>query len=109
MVADQMDQGFGGGRGGSREGGARGDKKDGGFKRKRMKRRVAFRKKRPPADLTFDYKDISRLYQFLGDDGKVVGARISGLRGYQQRELTTAVKRARHIGFLSPLRRDFIH
>ena len=86
----------------------RGDRKA-AFKRKRPKRRVSFRKKRPPADLTFDYKDISRLSQFLGDDGKIVGARVSGLRGRQQRELTLAVKRARHIGFLSPLRRDFIH
>ncbi len=91
---------------GDRDG--RGDK--GAFnKRKRPKRRMSYRKKRPPADLTFDYKDISRLSQFLGDDGKIIGARISGLRGSQQRELTLAVKRARHIGFLSTLRRDFIH
>jgi len=111
VTADQMDEGFGGGRGGSgdRGGDRGGDRKSAAFKKKRMKRRASFRKKRPPADMTFDYKDISRLYQFLGDDGKVVGARISGLRGYQQRELTTAVKRARHIGFVSPLRRDFIH
>lgn len=85
------------------------DKDKAGFKKRRAKRRTAFRKKRPPASLQFDYKDISSLFSFLTEEGKVIAARVSGLRGSQQRQLTTAVKRARHIGYLSPVRRDFIH
>ncbi len=85
------------------------DKDKAGFKKRRPKRRTAFRKKRPPASLQFDYKDISSLFSFLTEEGKIVAARVSGLRGFQQRQLTLAVKRARHIGYLSPLRRDFIH
>lgn len=85
------------------------DKDKAGFKKKRPKRRTAFRKKRPPASLQFDYKDISALFSFLTDEGKISAARVSGLRGFQQRQLTLAVKRARHIGYLSPLRREFIH
>jgi len=85
------------------------DKDKAGFKKRRPKRRTAFRKKRPPASLQFDYKDISSLFSFISEEGKINAARVSGLRGSQQRQLTTAIKRARHIGFLSPVRREFIH
>lgn len=78
-------------------------------KKRRPKRRSNFRKKRPPATLEFKYTDISSLSQYLTEEGKIVAARVSGLRAYQQRQLTTAIKRARHIGFLSPIRRNFIY
>lgn len=69
------------------------------------KKRISFKKKRPPADLRFDYKQVQDLLPFLTEEGKIIPARVSGLRASQQRELTTAVKRARNIGFLSSVRR----
>lgn len=80
-----------------------------GMKKRRAKKKTTFRKKRPPINLEFDYKDLSKLAPFLTEDGKIVGARISGLRAFQQRQLTLAVKRARHLGFVSPINRDFVH
>ena len=67
-----------------------------------------FRKKRPPATLKFDYRDIGGLLPFLTEEGKIVPARVSGLRAIQQRQLTTAVKRARQVSFLSPTNKYFI-
>lgn len=80
-----------------------------GLKKKRMKKKTNFRKKRPPITLEFDYKDLSKIAPFLTDEGKIVGARISGLRAFQQRQLTLAVKRARQVAFVSATNRDFIH
>ncbi len=70
---------------------------------------MAFRKKRLPATMKFDYRDISTLCSFITEEGKIIPARVSGLRAGQQRQLTTAIKRARHIGFLSAIGRDTIH
>jgi len=62
-------------------------------------------KKRPPTfttepDFEFDYKDPQQLKFFLTERGKIVPRRISGLNANQQRELTRAVKRARHVALL---------
>ncbi len=93
-----------------RSGGFRGGSGGGaGARKKRTKKKTMFRKKRPPIDLEFNYKDLSKLYPFLTDDGKIVGARVSGLRAFQQRQLTLAVKRARHLAYVSTVARDFIH
>jgi small subunit ribosomal protein S18 len=78
-------------------------------KKKRGKKKMSFRKKRPPLTLTFDYRDLNNLLPFLTDEGKIVPARVSGLRAFQQRHLTTAVKRARQLAFISPISRDIIH
>ncbi|MDB5037277.1 MAG: ribosomal protein [Bacteriovoracaceae bacterium] len=79
------------------------------LKKKKAKKKSNFKKKRPPLSLEFNYKDLSKLYPFLTDEGKIVGARISGLRAFQQRQLTLAVKRARQLAFVSPVNREFIH
>jgi len=42
-----------------------------------------------------DYKDDKRLLRFLTDRGKIVPRRISGNCARHQKQLTTAVKRAR--------------
>lgn len=47
-----------------------------------------------------DYKDIQTLRGFITDRGKIIPRRISGTCAKHQRELTTAVKRARNIAFL---------
>src|SRR3954469_18046243 len=104
-----QDDGYSGGRGGDREERGGNSRMQGARKKKRAKKKSNFRKKRPPLTLRFDYRDIDKLLPFLADDGKIVSARVSGLRAFQQRELTVAVKRARHLGYVSAVNRDFIY
>lgn len=47
-----------------------------------------------------DYKDTFRLRKFITERGKIVPRRISGCCAKHQRELTVAIKRARHIALL---------
>jgi len=47
-----------------------------------------------------DYKDEKRLNRFVTDRGKIVPRRISGTCARHQKELTTAVKRARVLALL---------
>ena len=47
-----------------------------------------------------DYKDERRLQRFLTERGKIVPRRISGTCAQHQRQLTTAMKRARHLALL---------
>lgn len=53
-----------------------------------------------PGDFVFDYKDPLTLQRFLMDGGKIVPSRISKLSHRQQRELNTAVKRARSLALI---------
>jgi len=81
----------------------------GGRRPKRpKKKRMSFRKRRPPADLQFDYKRIHDLSSFLTEEGKIIPARVSGLRAHQQRQLTLAIKRARNLAFISTTRRTLM-
>ena len=47
-----------------------------------------------------DYKDEKRLGRFVTDRGKIVPRRISGSCSRHQRELASAIKRARIIALL---------
>ncbi len=47
-----------------------------------------------------DYKDVPRLRKYLSDRGKIVPRRVTGTCARHQRQLTTAIKRARHVAFL---------
>ena len=47
-----------------------------------------------------DYKDIPRLRRFLSDRAKIIPRRVTGTCARHQRQLTVAVKRARHVAFL---------
>ncbi|MFL0774303.1 MAG: 30S ribosomal protein S18, partial [Prochlorococcus sp.] len=42
-----------------------------------------------------DYKDADLLKKFITERGKILPRRLTGLTAKQQRDLTTAVKRAR--------------
>jgi small subunit ribosomal protein S18 len=44
-----------------------------------------------------DYKDIARLRKFITDRGKILPNRISATCAKHQRQVTIAIKRARHI------------
>ncbi|MCJ2185989.1 30S ribosomal protein S18 [Novosphingobium beihaiensis] len=47
-----------------------------------------------------DYKDIRLLQGFMSERGKIVPSRITAVSAKKQRELSQAIKRARHIGLL---------
>jgi small subunit ribosomal protein S18 len=47
-----------------------------------------------------DYKDVGKLRKFLSEKGKILPRRISGNCAKHQRQMTTAIKRARHIALL---------
>ncbi len=47
-----------------------------------------------------DYKDVGRLRKYLSEKGKILPRRISGNCAKHQRQMTTAIKRARHIALL---------
>ena len=54
---------------------------------------------------SIDYKDINKLRKFVSERGKILPRRISGCCAKHQRELTIAVKRARHVA-LMPFQAD---
>jgi len=47
-----------------------------------------------------DYKDVSILKDFITENGKLIPARITGTKARYQRQLSTAVKRARFLALL---------
>ena len=47
-----------------------------------------------------DYKDLATLKQYVGENGKIVPSRITGTKARYQRQLTTAIKRARFLALL---------
>jgi len=47
-----------------------------------------------------DYKDTHLLKEFITETGKIMPARITGTKAKFQRQLSTAVKRARHLALL---------
>ena len=47
-----------------------------------------------------DYKDVPRLRKFVSERSKILPRRITGTCAKHQRQLTVAVKRARHIALL---------
>lgn len=49
---------------------------------------------------TIDYKDVPRLKRYLSDRAKIIPRRVTGTCARHQRQLTVAVKRARHVAFL---------
>ncbi|MBU6228653.1 MAG: 30S ribosomal protein S18 [Nodosilinea sp. LVE1205-7] len=48
-----------------------------------------------------DYKDVDLLKKFVTERGKILPRRITGLTAQQQRDLTTAIKRARILALLA--------
>ena len=51
-------------------------------------------------DLRVDYKDIATLRKYITDRGKIIPAKRTGNCAKCQRELTTAIKRARYLAFI---------
>lgn len=47
-----------------------------------------------------DYKDLGTLRGYITETGKIVPSRITGTKSKYQRQLATAVKRARYLALL---------
>ena len=47
-----------------------------------------------------DYKDLSTLKNYVSESGKIIPSRISGTKTRYQRQLSTAIKRARYLALI---------
>ena len=47
-----------------------------------------------------DYKDLPRLRKYVSERAKIIPRRVTGTCARHQRQLTTAIKRARHLALL---------
>jgi small subunit ribosomal protein S18 len=74
------------------------DKKDRG--QKALFRRRKFCRFTAEKAEWIDYKDIEVLKEFVNETGKIIPARITGTTAGFQRQLTSAIKRARFLALL---------
>lgn len=47
-----------------------------------------------------DYKDTELLKRFISSNGKIIPRRVTGTRAVYQRQLATAIKRARQMALI---------
>ena len=47
-----------------------------------------------------DYKDLATLKNYITETGKIVPSRITGTKSFYQRQLATAIKRARFLALI---------
>lgn len=59
---------------------------------------VKIRRKDQPE--VFDYKDFKTLQRYINAYGQIEGRKRTGLREKQQRQLASAIKKARHLALL---------
>jgi small subunit ribosomal protein S18 len=89
-----MPRPVGRGKGKGKDKGKKRDRGNNLFKRKKFCRFTAEKVKQ------IDYKDIDVLKDFVQENGKLMPARITGTKARYQRQLSTAVKRARYLALL---------
>jgi len=83
------------GRGGRTTGGGRrAQQQNALFKRRKFCRFTAEKVE------TIDYKDLETLRDFILDNGKIIPARLTGTKSHYQRQLDTAIKRARFLALI---------
>ncbi|MDO4759243.1 MAG: 30S ribosomal protein S18 [Candidatus Saccharibacteria bacterium] len=51
-------------------------------------------------NIYFDYRDVKTLQRYIDTYGRIEPIAKTGLSAKQQRQLATAVKRARHLAYL---------
>ncbi len=73
------------------------DKEQKAFRPKRKKKVCAFCAEKIAQ---IDYKDAAKLRKFVSERSKILPRRVTGTCAKHQRELTTAIKRARQIAIL---------
>ena len=49
---------------------------------------------------TIDYKDVAKIRKYITEKGKILPRRQTGVCAFHQRELCTAIKRARNVALL---------
>ena len=74
--------------------------------RKNVAKKTALRKKfckfcKAKEVKKIDYKDVVTLQNYINERGKIVPSRITGTCARHQRQLVTAIKRARYMALLS--------
>ena len=70
------------------------NKRRGGMRRRKVCQFCADKEKK------IDYKDVETLKKYTTERGKILPRRITGTCAKHQRELTVAIKRARHIALM---------
>ena len=68
------------------------------FRKMRTRRKACYFKKNKIDYI--DYKDAELLGRFLGPDGKITPRAITGTSAKYQRQLASAIKKARFMGLL---------
>jgi small subunit ribosomal protein S18 len=66
----------------------------------RQMRRKKFCRFSSEEGTVIDYKDLETLSEYITETGKIVPSRITGTAAKYQRQLATAIKRARLIALL---------
>ena len=51
-------------------------------------------------DNVIDYKNVAQLKKYVSERGKILPRRITGNCAKHQREITSAIKRARHLAMM---------
>lgn len=77
---------------GDREGG-------GGYRNRKAKKKVCAFCVEKAASI--DYKEPAKLRKFISERSKILPRRVTGTCAKHQRELTEAIKRARHVALLA--------
>jgi small subunit ribosomal protein S18 len=79
--------------------------KNGKFDKKKNTQSLLFKRKRfcrftvAKVD-QIDYKDVDVLRDFIGENGKITPARLTGTRAIYQRQLGVAIKRAQFLALM---------
>ena len=77
------------------------DRRRGGMRRKKVCQFCADKTETIDyKDTTIDYKDTEKLRKYITERGKILPKRITGTCAVHQREVTTAIKRARIVALL---------
>jgi small subunit ribosomal protein S18 len=55
-----------------------------------------------------DYKNLKLLNKFLSERGRIIPSRVTNVEVKKQKALALAIKRARHLALISPIKKDVI-
>ena len=76
------------------------ERSEGQMRRRPMRRRKKVCAFCADANKVLDYKDVALLRKYISERGKILPRRVTGTCAYHQRELTKAIKRARHVALI---------